>query len=81
MRQFSVNISFDKKGEPTVYYTANRAYRWPYEKVESFDWKDVKGQVETLTRLSKQGEVVELFAGDDTVNYALLEDAIRKGKK
>lgn len=42
---------------------------WPIDKVESYDWKEDEGPQ------NLKGVIVGLCTGDDSVNYASMDDA------
>lgn len=85
MDQYDVGLKFDEDCEPLYYYETvggifnpkpkKGGLRWAYDKTESYDWKDNLGVANAEKRLAKKGEVVVLFAGDDSIILALLEDA------
>lgn len=84
MADFNVDLIFDDEtdGEPIYYITEDKKLRWPYEKCMAFDWKEQAEARRATIKMSKKGNVVELFDGSDNIILALMEDAIKvKGRK
>jgi len=82
MKQYDVTLNFkdDGDGEPDFYFTDDGKLKWPYDKVHSYDWKEQVNAARGLAKLAKRGPVAELFAGDDTINYASMKDVIKVKK-
>jgi len=78
---YNVNLKFDRQGEATFYVTEDKKLKWPWEKTEGFDWKDEAGAFSAAKKMSKRGNVVELFDGSDSIILAVEEEAIKVTKK
>ena len=78
MIQIEVNLTFDvDDDEPMFYVTDDGKMKWPYDVVLAYDWKEERAQARGYAKLRKNGNVVLLFDGSDTIIYANMKDAIK----
>ena len=74
MKQICVDLEFDSNDDPTYFVAEDGSVKFPYDSVESVDWKDTGGQESAIDSL--EAEVVILFDGSDSTIYASMDQAI-----